>query len=91
MTDLYTVWTVAGGYRVVKFDFLLNVQAVYYIKGASCECFQAYGCRHRKIVNIFAVTNRTNKGYFYCYDEDTWELPVTEAFKRARKTLKSAS
>lgn len=90
MTNLYTVWTVPKGYRVVKFDFLLNVQAVYFISyKLVCDCGNRQ-CRHGKIVNKFAIANRTNKGFFYCYDEDRWELPVTDAYQRARKMRTTA-
>lgn len=93
MSDLYTVWTKAGVYCVVKFDFLLNVQAVYNLpihKGRmSCQCFQKDkpSCRHREMVNLFVSYKRINRGYFYCYDKDEWQLPVTEAFKRVQKML----
>lgn len=84
--DTYTVKTIAGyGYKVIKFDFLLNVERVYHVQGSvkrqrfSCACFRAERalvCRHREMINLFYDQGRINRGWFYCYDEQRWELPI---------------
>lgn len=69
-------------YTVVKFDALFNVESIYKVealKGGhmSCPCFQGkFGrCRHRPLTILFDWENRTNKGWFYDWEEKKWYLP----------------
>jgi hypothetical protein len=71
------------GYRMVKFDDLLNVEAVYNIlyrrKRFYCDCPQgmkASTCRHRDMINTFCRHKAVNSGKFYCLEEDRWDPPV---------------
>lgn len=92
--ELYTVRSALGGYRIIKFDFLLNVECVYWIaKGRTCDCFRAkeFSCKHRRMLALFLEYERVNKGYFYCYDTEEWQLPLTEQYKRVRNRFKIQS
>lgn len=81
---LYTVSAVIGAYRVVKFDSLLNVEEIYYVKpmrngGYSCDCWQhnTPTCRHREMMFLFKDTGVLNRGWFYHYESKTWEPPLS--------------
>lgn len=75
----YNLKSTLDGYRMVKFDYLFNVEAVYnilYRRGRFyCDCPQggkAPTCRHRDMVPIFNQHKAVNSGKFYCYEDKTW-------------------
>lgn len=87
MSDQYTVRTQRGGYRVIKFDFLLNVECVYNVRSRNCDCHQYMRptCKHRRMVDLFLRLERIDRGYFFCYDTDQWFLPLTEKYASKRR------
>jgi hypothetical protein len=75
----YNLISTPDGYRMAKFDDLMNVEAVYnilYKRGRFyCDCPQgmkAPTCRHRDMVPIFCRHKAVNSGKFYCFEDDTW-------------------
>lgn len=95
MPNLYTVRKHGSFYVVTKFDELLNVEAVYTLYRVRsgrlhCPCFQYERgggmCRHREIISIFVKMLKVNKGWFYDYDNCTWEEPI--AVQQQRKNLR---
>ena len=90
MPDLYGLRTTPQGYRIVKFDDLLNVLTTYELtqkRGyVSCQCFQASKetCRHRTMVRIFDHLNRADKGWFYEYDTGKWHKPIAMTIRRGK-------
>lgn len=81
--ELYTVRSLPNGFRMVKFDDLLNVLAVYELKQrrvVHCECFRAntHTCRHREMLEMFKVKKRVNKGWFYNYTTGKWVAPIKQ-------------
>lgn len=83
-SSVYTVDTAAyKQYSVVKFDGLLNVENIYTVTMLSsglisCPCFQGkFGrCRHRPILLEFETERRTDKRWFYDWDEHKWYMPI---------------
>lgn len=81
---VYTVNCELGQYyEVIKFDGMLNVESIYTPHSTrsgdiSCDCFAGrYGkCRHRPIILTFNLEKRTNKRWFYDWDDHRWYMPV---------------
>lgn len=84
MREFYGLRTTPQGYRICKFDDLLNVLTVYELTQRrgwiSCPCFQGgkSTCRHREMVSIFMQCNRIDKGWFYEYNTGQWLKPLTQ-------------
>ncbi len=82
MRDLYGLRITPKGYRMVKFDSLLNPLTIYEMtlnRGwLNCACFAASKetCRHREMVKLFAQHDRADKGWFYEYDAGVWHKPI---------------
>lgn len=81
--EVYTVKRVLYTYTVIKFDSLFNMESLYVLKALrngniSCPCFQGkFGrCRHRPLTIMFDTEGRTNKGWFYDWEEKKWYLPI---------------
>lgn len=85
-SELYSVRSTPRGYRMVKFDSLLNVQAVYEMRRyglrVGCACFQANKdtCRHRAMVALFVEKKAVDSGRFYDYEQGKW-LPAVKGMK----------
>jgi hypothetical protein len=81
MPSLYNCRTIPTGYRMVKFDEHLNVEATYDMRlwhgHIGCSCFQASRptCRHRDMAERFIAAGAINTGRFWNYDEQQW-LPA---------------
>lgn len=83
MATLYAVRSCPTGYRMMKFDDLLNLEVIYNLRHTRqllyCDCpgFQKnYGCKHIQIVNLFISHERMDKGWFYDHDNGKWEKPL---------------
>jgi hypothetical protein len=80
--SVYNLKRTPGGYRMVKFDFLLNVQEVYNIRYSRgrlhCECFAANKptCRHRDMIPLFVTKRAVDSLKFYCYETQQWWQPI---------------
>lgn len=80
--SLYTCRETRAGYRVVKFDSDVNVEAVYELerhpKYISCTCFRSdkETCRHRQMLEVFRASGAVDKGRFYDYDLARWRRPL---------------
>lgn len=79
--ELYNLKTMPGGYRMVKFDKHLEIEAVYEIQHRRgrfyCECPQgakSSTCKHREMIPIFARKRAVNTGRFYCHDTGEWTI-----------------
>jgi hypothetical protein len=78
---IYSVKSTPQGYRMVKFDADLNVEAVYEMRQTRrtvhCPCFRGNGasCRHREMLQLFLAQKAVNTGKFYDYDGKRW-LPA---------------
>lgn len=81
-TELYAIRETANGLRMVKFDELFNILAVYQLEhrryGLSCECFASNKstCRHRDMATLFIEKKRVGKGWFYDYGNSRWVTPI---------------
>jgi hypothetical protein len=80
----YNLKSTPDGYRMVKFDELLWVEAVYHIQYKRgrfyCDCPQgqkASTCRHRDMVRVFNEHRAVNSGKFYCYEYQTWHPAIS--------------
>jgi hypothetical protein len=78
----YNLKRLPDGWRMVKFDNLFNVEAVYKIRFSRgkfyCDC-PATGrpsCRHRDMVPTFIDAKAVDTGRFLCYDTGEWHPPV---------------
>ena len=77
----YNLRKTSSGHRMVKFDDLLNVEAIYniaFVHGHhNCECFAANraSCRHRDMIPAFYAHKAVDNGKFYCYETGEW-LPA---------------
>jgi hypothetical protein len=75
---LYNLKSTPDGYRMVKFDDLLNVEAIYniryYRKRFYCDCPASNkpNCRHRDMVREFTTHRAVDTGKFFCYDTGDW-------------------
>lgn len=79
MTILYNCYSTPQGHRIVKFDSLLNVEAVYNLDPLGhCDCPASTrpSCRHRKMMPIFVKAGAVNSDRFLCYETQTWHKPV---------------
>lgn len=71
-------------YIVTKWDGLLNIEAIYELRGKatgtlSCPCWAGRwgsGCKHRPIIRQFHILNRIGHGWFYDLDNNRWYLPL---------------
>lgn len=95
---VYSIRTEVGGYRVVKFDFLLNVEKIYHIRGSitnrmSCDCPQSRSpsCKHRIMVLLFNSVKRIDTGWFYDWDSRRWSGPVSDEWKLLKQRLRRDS
>jgi len=75
----YNLKNTPDGYRMAKFDFLFNVDAVYEIQHRRgrlyCDCEQGRKsptCRHRTMVSIFCSRGVVDHYAFYNYDTGEW-------------------
>jgi len=82
--ELYNCISTPDGYRMCKFDNLLNVERVYFINYRRgkfyCPCEQGRknpNCRHREMIPVFCSARAVNTGKFYCYEDESWHPPVT--------------
>jgi hypothetical protein len=80
MTTLYNMRRTPDGYRMVKWDQHLNIEAVYnilYRRGRHyCDCPQGGKgptCRHRDMIPLFNSRKAIDKGIFYCYETGEWD------------------
>jgi hypothetical protein len=80
---LYNLKSTPDGYRMVKFDSYLNVEAVYeilYRRGRFyCDCPQgakSSTCKHRDMISMFTGHKAVNSGKFYCQETGAWEPKV---------------
>ena len=80
---LYNMKSTPDGYRMVKFDDYLNVEAVYeilYRRGRFyCDCPQgqkSHTCKHRELITTFTGHRAVNSGKFYCLETANWEPKV---------------
>ena len=80
LTSVYNLKKTPDGYRMVKFDEWLNVEAVYeiqYRRGRFyCDCPQgqkAPTCKHRDMIPVFCSKKAVDKGKFYCADTGEWD------------------
>ena len=85
--NLYNCYSTPQGHRIVKFDSLLPVEAVYNLSQArdskgkpylSCDCPAGPrpSCKHRKMLSAFALAGAVNSDRFLCYETQTWHKPV---------------
>lgn len=51
----------------------------------NCEQHERVSCRHRTIVRMFVQLNRVDSGWFYNYDEDSWERSFTDPVRAMQK------
>ena len=83
-STIYTVKRVLKNYTVIKFDGFLHMDRAWPVEALSggtlaCNCWSGKfknNCRHRPLVILFDMEQRTNKGWFYDYDRQRWYLPV---------------
>lgn len=80
---VYTVNRKVYTYEVVKFDSLLNVERIQHVQALrsglySCGCYaNKYDkCKHRALVLLFDLEQRTNKRFFYDWFTQRWYLPI---------------
>jgi hypothetical protein len=77
--NLYNCYSTPTGHRIVKFDSLLNVEAVYNLDPLGhCDCPASTrpSCKHRKMMPIFVKAGAVNSDRFLCYETQTWHKPV---------------
>lgn len=80
--SLYVCRRVRTGYRVVKFDYDVNVMAVYEIEArrgyynCPCPASRTFTCRHREMVEIFEDAGAVDRGRFYEYETGQWRRPL---------------
>src|SRR5689334_11496685 len=95
--EVYSVRTVLGGWRVVKFDQWLNVVTIREVRGTlvgtmTCSCYRKYHhtdyCKHRLMIPLFIQLDRVDKGWFYDYENQQWHTPVTEEFQLIKRRMK---
>ena len=78
----YNLKRTPEGYRMVKFDSLYNVEAVYYIRSSRgkfyCDCpaYKHETCKHRSMIPLFIENNGVDTGKFLCFDTGEWFPPV---------------
>lgn len=95
-TFVYSIRTIPTGWRIVKFDNLLNVSAIYYITGnlwgtKYCSCWRKYGpnntvhCKHKAMLLEFWRVRNIDNGWFYDYENSKWHPPVSDRYKEIRK------
>lgn len=79
----YNLRRLKSGYRLVKFDELLNPTNIYVmtVRGNHVDrrdCFQAHTyCRHRQMMEKFLAANAADTGRFYDFDNNRW-LPAVK-------------
>lgn len=79
---LYSMRQIGRAYRMVKWDDLFNVEAIYTLMPRgnhfACECFQAkrYTCKHREMLPVFLEAEAVNTGRFYDYEERRWHAAI---------------
>jgi hypothetical protein len=85
---MYNLKSTPDGYRMVKFDQDINVEAVYeitYRRGRFyCDCPQggkSPTCRHRDMIPVFTSHKAVNTGKFYDYENDKWLPPINNGRK----------
>lgn len=98
----YNVKRMPDGYRMVKFDNLYNVEAVYNIRFSRgrfyCDCPASNNasCKHRDMIPVFIDYKAVDSGKFLCYETGEWhpaiegipdDLPLQEP-GRSRKLLR---
>lgn len=78
--EIYNVKTIPKGYRIVKYDHLLNIERTYEIHRnarGDLKCFCAAGekptCRHRDMLFIFLRRDKVNTHWFLNYTTGLWE------------------
>jgi len=81
----YNLKNTPDGYRMVKFDRYLNIEAIYqitYRRGRHyCDCPQGQKsstCKHRDMIPVFAQHKAIDSGKFYCAETKTWEPRIVE-------------
>ena len=79
MAILYNMRSTPDGYRMVKWDEWLNIEAIYnitYNRGRHyCDCPQGQKhstCKHRDLIPVFAGHKAINSGKFYCQETEEW-------------------
>ena len=89
LTSLYNCRTIPHGYRMVKFDQLLNVESTYdmplFNGHIGCSCFQASRptCRHRDMIERFITAQAIDTGRFYDYDGQQWLPALTHEYDKS--------
>ena len=99
----YNLKRMPNGYRMVKFDNLFNVEAVYNVRFSRghfyCDCpaSKHTSCKHREMVHVFLDHKRVDSGWFLRYDTGEWHRPVEgvrdddiyiQELKRNRKSVR---
>jgi hypothetical protein len=80
----YNLRRMPDGYRMVKFDDLYNVEAVYNIRFyrgrfyCDCPASNRPDCKHRQMIPIFSTHRATDTGRFFCYDTGEWISALTK-------------
>src|SRR5258707_8504084 len=82
--SLYTVFRDRDKFVLVKFDDWFNPLKWYSVKRLRnrwmhCECPEKDQpmCKHRRILLLFEQKMRVGKGWFYDWDDHSWEPPLT--------------
>lgn len=94
-TTLYTVRRTSDRFCVVKFDFLFNVERVLNVTRnrrrilyCDCERHNEFKCKHRRLVLMFEEHRKVNKGWFYNWDDHSWEPPLTWPISRSQNLIR---
>lgn len=78
----YNLRRTDDGYRMVKFDSLFNVEAIYNLRAfrgkflCDCPAYKYEMCKHREMIPVFIASNKVNTGEFLCFDTGEWHPPV---------------
>lgn len=82
--SLYTVRRGPSGFVIVKFDDFFNPIETYHMRRGrrrvlSCDCPQSreHKCKHRTMLLIFEEKQRVHRGWFFDWDDHSWEPPLT--------------
>jgi hypothetical protein len=87
---LYNIRRGPHGFAIAKFDENLNLLAAYDVdpKYCSCPAGPRPTCRHRKMLP--RMLSRVDTAEFYCYETNTWHMPLAATSAEAEDQAASA-
>lgn len=80
---LYNLRRTGPGYTMVKWDNLLNIEAIYELSpldggrlACNCPAGPRPTCKHRKMVPLFIAHHAVDTQRFYDYEHQFWQEPI---------------